>query len=431
MYKFFVLSIPLLAYGWMTDPMLQAPTPSSVNVVWFTDGVGEANFVEYGEGLSKTAVCKTIELSRIREESTDGRAWVFQPVYRHEATLQRIGEKTPYQVVSVDSSGKRMKSEVFLCNPSPQKGKSLKILLTSDHQGKPMVAANLQKVRKVVPEIDAIFFAGDCVDHPDKASEWFGENGFFACLQGRAKKELHASVYQGGALLQYAPMFCAIGNHEVMGRWSTKTTLDAQFNDPYPRLQQEYDLESVKDRSFNTDTYEEIFHLPKYYAASFGDVRLVVLYATRIWRSPQLGVKGKYTENPASYTRPEEWGYGDFIFEPIQKGSAQYAWLEKELQSSEFQQAKYKIVMLHNPLHSLGENSIPPYTDPVQKVAKNSSGEVTAICYHYPKDQDVLIRDIEPLFAQYGVDLVLCGHTHIWNRFQSPTGVHHLETSNV
>ena len=101
------------------------------------------------------------------------------------------------------------------------------------------------------------------------------------------------------------------------------------------------------------------------------------------------------------------------------------------IQSSEFQDAKYKIIMLHNPLHSLGENAIPPYTDPIQKIEKNTKGEITAIRYEYPKNEDFLIRDIEPLFTQYGVDLVLCGHTHIWNRFWSPAGINHLETSNV
>jgi hypothetical protein len=220
-----------------------------------------------------------------------------------------------------------------------------------------------------------------------------------------------------------------------------KTPLDEQYNDTYPReaaQKQLNDPATLKDRSFNTDTYEELFSLPTspsggktYYATTYGDVRLVVLYATRIWRKPFLGVKGKYTENPQDFDRPDQWGYGDFIFEPLEKGSPQYQWLETELQSPEFRQAKYKIVMLHNPLHSLGENSIPPYTPPLQQIDRDAQGKITHIRYHYPKDQDYLIRDIEPLFVKYGVQLVLSGHTHIWNRFQSKEGTHYLETSNV
>jgi hypothetical protein len=229
-------------------------------------------------------------------------------------------------------------------------------------------------------------------------------------------------------------------------------SLDSQFNDTYPKKAAEEQYRElfpdsrdplhqqawVKDHSFNTDTYEEIFTLPKsslggqkYYAVTLGDIRLVVLYATRIWRQPVLGVKGKYTESPQDFEDRCRWGYGDFIFEPLEKGSAQYAWLEQELQGEAFQQAKYKIVMLHNPLHSLGENAIPPFANPIQTIERDKEGKITHIRYHYPKDQDVLIRDLEPLLTQYGVQLVLCGHTHIWNRFQSKAGIHHLETSNV
>lgn len=438
----------------LTDPILQAPTETSVNVVWFTDDPGQTHYVEYGDDFARRAVCELSQLSRMREDGSEGHSWIFEPVYRHEAILEGIpsAEKTPYRTVTVTSSGNIIKSEIFQCSPAPTKGSALKILFTSDHQGKPMVAANLQKVKETVPEIDAIFFAGDCVDHADKASEWFAENGFFACLQGKARKSLNASIYTGGELLQSAPLFCAIGNHEVMGRWKEGKSLDEQFRDPYPREFAELQYNQLfpnetdraikekwmKNHSFNSDSYEEIFTLPeslsggkKYYAVTFGDVRLVVLHATRIWRKSALEVKGKYTEHSATFDDPLEWGYGDFIFEPIQKGSAQYEWLNNEFQSTEFQNAKYKIVMLHNPLHSLGENTIPPFTNPIQKIETDANGKITAIHYHYPKEEDFLIRDLEPLFIRYGVDLVLCGHTHIWNRFRSSQGIHYLETSNV
>jgi len=416
------------AYSLPTDPMLQMQTSGAITVVWFTELPFAANYVEYGETFSKSVVAHTTRLSKMREDSTNGQGPIAKAIYRHEAVLTDLVEKTPYRVVSVDFSGNRVESNAFFCNPSPQKGRALKILFTSDHQGKPMVAANLQKVKEVEPNIDAVFFAGDCVDHADKASEWFGRNGFFACFQGSAQKEQHGTTYNGGAILQYAPMFCAIGNHEVMGRWNPAKSLDEQFNDPYP----------LGEKGFNCDSYQEIFTLPEsssggktYYAITYGDIRLVVLYATRIWRTPNFGLKGKYTEDPSTFAQLEKWGHGDFIFEPIQRGSPQYNWLEKELQSPEFKEAKYRIVMLHNPLHSLGENSIPPFTDPQQRIELDSKGEIQAIRYEYPRKEDYLIRDIEPLLEQSEVDLVLCGHSHVWNRFQSLQGMHHLETSNV
>lgn len=407
---------PLAANVLLTDPLLQNPTAQSVNVVWFTEFEGQDNYVEYGKELYQKVSCQTKKLSRLREDGPTG--CVYRSVYRHEATLTDLPpSRTPYRVVSVAPDNTVIRSDIFSCAPLPKPGSSLKILFTSDHQNKPMVAANLQKVREAIPDIDAIFYAGDCVDRPDRASEWFDEpsgGGFFPCLQGKAHRKIGSRTYAGGTLLQFAPMFCAIGNHEVMGRWSMEKTLDAQFNDAYPQDAAEklmpkthnlIDREKwIKDHSFNTDSYEEIFSLPKYYAVTVGDVRLVVLYATRIWRSPVLGIKGKYTENPQD--DPSRWGYGDFIFEPIAKGSPQYQWLEQELQGEEFQKAKYKIVMLHNPLHSLGENAIPPFADPIQTMSEG-------IKYHYPKDQDILIRDVEPLLTRYGVQLVLWAYSYL------------------
>lgn len=447
---------PLLLQGHplLTDPMLANPTPTSVNVVWFTEFEGVRHFVEYGEGLKKKVECVTTKLSRMRQEAPEG--CKLRLIYRHEAKLKDLSpDRIPYRVVSAISDREVVASQTFTCAPAPSSGKPLKILLTSDHQLKPMVAANLQKAQEVAGRIDAIFFAGDCVDHADDAHEWFDHpsgGGFFPCLQGKARRSLGGVVYQGAPFLQVAPMFCAIGNHEVMGRWSMNKSIDTQFNDTYPLKEAEEayqrlfpsssDVEHrrawIKDHSFNTDSYEEIFSLPqspsggkKYYAVSYGDVRLVVLYATRIWRHPKLGIKGKYTEDPRHFEDASQWGYGDFIFESLEKESPQYQWLESELQSENVQKAKYKIVMLHNPLHSLGENAIPPFANPIQQILRNKAGKITEIKYHYPKEQDMLIRDIEPLLEKYGVDVVLCGHTHVWNRFKSPGGVHHLETSNV
>jgi hypothetical protein len=128
---------------------------------------------------------------------------------------------------------------------------------------------------------------------------------------------------------------------------------------------------------------------------------------------------------------PAEWGYGQHLFEAIAKGSAQYTWLEQELKSSEFQQAKYKVVMLHHPPHSLGENIVPAYTDPVQVIDTDGDGSIKAVRYEYPKEADYIIRDIVPLLEAANVQLVFYGHSHLWNRFVSPSGMHFLETSNV
>ncbi len=459
----------------LTDPFLQAPTAHTVQVVWFTEFPGTQHWVQYGPQFSQRAIATTRQLSRMREDAQsyvgsqlgDGQLYaqpVFREIWRHEATVTGLtAARIPYRVVSVPSQGQPITSNAFTLAALPKAGTPLKILLTSDHQLKPMTTANLQKVLETVGEVDAVFFAGDLVHIADRASEWFDDNrgnAFFPNLQGRATYDLtyekHTTRYTGGAIIQSAPLFPAIGNHEVMGRFSMEASLGDQFNDPIPewvahrtyqKLAQQVNPHDdpevqatwIKNNAFNTDSYEEIFTLPdtgggkKYYAVTIGDVRLIVLFATNIWRVPGLDpeVKGRYRERNSDFNQPDRWGYGQHIFEPIGPGSKQYQWLQTELSSPEFQQAQYKVVMFHHPVHSLGDNIVPAYTDPVQIIERAEDGTATAIRYEYPLNQDYLIRDVVPLLEAAGVQLVFYGHSHLWNRFIGLTGMHFLETSNV
>lgn len=458
----------------LTDPFLQRPTTDSVRVVWFTESAGTQHWVEYGTDLAQRAPATTTQLSRMREDArsrvgsqTQNGQIYTQPtrrdIWRHEAEVSGLtAARIPYRVVSIEAN-RTVVSRSFTLSGSPPAGTPLKILLTSDHQLKPMAAANLQQVSATVGQVDAVFLAGDLVDVADRASEWFDDNrgnAFFPVLQGRARYDLERNGqktrYRGGAIIQSAPLFPAIGNHEVMGRWSMTDGLNDQFNDPVPTTiaQQRYEslffainpsqdasvaAEWIKNNSFNTDSYEEIFTLPdtgggeKYYATTIGDVRLISLFVTNIWRVPDLGAdaRGRYREREADVNRPDRWGYGQHIFEPIAPGSAQYQWLQQELRSPEFQQAKYRVVMFHHPTHSLGDNIVPAYTDPVQIVKRTPQGTIAAIRYEYPLQDDYLIRDIVPLLENAGVQLVFYGHSHVWNRFVSPKGMHFLESSNV
>lgn len=458
-------SVPIL----LTDPFLQLPTETSVRVVWFTEFAGSQHTVAYGQELNLRAIATTTKLSRTREDQNsrvgkqtqDGQVYqqpVMRDIWRHEAEVVGLtpGIRIPYRVTSVREDGTHVSSHLFTLAPQPTSGTPLKILLTSDHQLKPLTTANLQKVVHTVGQVDAVFFAGDLANIPDRASEWFDDHrggAFFPGLQGRANYELEKNgvktLYTGGELIQHAPMFPTIGNHEVMGRFSMNSSLDQQFGDAFPRsvakkrqptASPPEDPTWLKDNSFNTDTYEEIFTLPqssqggkKYYAITFGDIRLVVLYITNIWRpwGIEANTKGKFCEREQDLNDPQAWGYGQHIFEPIAKGSTQYNWLEQELNSPEFKQSKYKIVMFHHPPHSLGENIVPPYTNPVQVCEQDEDAKLKAIRYEYPKQADYIISDVVPLLETSGVHLVFYGHSHLWNRFVSFSGMHFLETSNV
>ncbi|MGL6342491.1 MAG: metallophosphoesterase family protein [Waterburya sp.] len=467
-------------YSLLSDPFLQVPTENSVNIVWFTEFKGDdasrlnlrdyRHLVKYGQELTQQVTAKTTKLSRVREDQEsqiDNPPTQSTPrdIWRHEATVTGLtpNQRLPYQVVSTHGE-ETISSKVFTLSCQPTTDSALKILLTSDHQLMPMTTANLTKVVDTVDQIDAVFFPGDLVNIPDRASEWFDDNrggAFFPSLQGRANYELEhdgiKTIYQGGEIIQHAPLFTALGNHEVMGRFASASTLKEEFENSQPRqvatefyqqlapkinptgdTQQQQNW--IKNNSFNTDTYEEIFSLPqsstggkRYYATTFGDIRLISLYVTNIWRSPSLeaDAKGRYKESETDLDNPQAWGYGQHLFEAIAKGSPQYKWLEQELQSEAYQQAKYKIVMFHHPPHTLGGNIVPPYTDPQPKLEYTESGRVKARYYEYPIEDDYIIRDLIPLLESAGVQLVYYGHSHLWNRFQSPGGMNFLESSNV
>ena len=417
-------------YRLLSDPFIQLPTETTVNIVWFTEFAGDRHEVVYGDELEQKVAATTTKLSRVREDNNSQENQAFSPpksrnIWRHEATVKDLisNQRYSYQVNSIQD-GKIISSKVFTLASKPSANTPLKILLTSDHQLMPMTAANLQKETS----LDAVFIAGDLINIPDRASEWFDDSSggaFFPCLQGRASYELEhngiKTAYSGGEIIQHIPLFPAIGNHEVMGRFSADKSLKEQFADSIPQAvaakyyqQRETEINPTQDseikaawlknNSFNTDTYEEIFSLPKsnsggkkYYATTFGDIRLVVLYVTNIWRSPEL--------------------------EPD--------WLQQELASEEFQQAKYKIVMFHHPPHTLGGNIVPPYTDPQPLVEYDRTGELRSRRYQYPIAQDYIVKDLIPLLESSGVDLVYYGHSHLWNRFVSPSGTNFLESSNV
>jgi hypothetical protein len=440
----------------LTQPFLQLPTPNSIRVVWFTEFVGSRHFVCYGEKLEKIVVATTRKLKRMRE---DERSKIYpnvtgvidRPIWRQEAEITDLqpGEKVPYRVTS-DDGEESISSAVYHLTPTPQPATPLKILLTSDHQLMPMTSANLQKVVETIGLPDAVFHAGDLVNVADRASEWFDDSrggAFFPSLQGCASYSLEKNgmqtLYLGGEIIQNAPLFPAIGNHEVMGRLSLTQNLNEQFEDAIPRSiaaklagdTAKFEDRWFDDHAFNTETYEEIFSLPnsKYYAITFGDIRLIVLYVTNIWRFPNLEAhaRGRYYESSEDLEFPDRWGYGQHIFESIARGSAQYQWLEQELNREEYKQARYRIVMFHHPPHTLGGNIVPPYTDPVATVRRDGTGKVLSIRYDYPQENDYIIRDLIPLLESAKVNLVFYGHSHLWNRFRSSSGLNFLESSNV
>lgn len=479
----------------LTDPFLQSPTRTAVTVAWMTEFPGSRHVVLTGEGvddltdaqLATVATrgrppagmrihrAQTAPLTRTAEDSAsnipavsrpavaDG--IVERPVHRHEAVVRGLRGDTPYRVVS--ARGREFAaSGTFTLGPAAAPGQGQRVLLTGDHQAMVNTPANLQVAGQTLGDVDAVFFAGDLVNIPDRASEWFDDtrgSAFFPVLQGNAGRVATDGVtYTGAPIIQNAPLYPAIGNHEVQGRIDGQTSLGTSFNSPVPRdvAQDAYEAVAatvnptgdpavreqwLEDNSFSTTTYEELFTLPEsrsggetYYATTVGNIRLVSLYSTRIWRGTANNAdpaartaSSRYQESAASLSDPLTQGYGEFVFEGIDRDSEQYAWLHEELTSHEFRTAEHTVVMLHEGPQGLGDNVGPAFADPVRIEETDADGQVVGVRYEYPLEDNVLLTDLQPLLEDAGVDLVYNGHSHLWNRFRTDGGTNFLESSNT
>ncbi len=81
-------------------------------------------------------------------------------------------------------------------------------------------------------------------------------------------------------------------------------------------------------------------------------------------------------------------------------GSAQYTWLEAELQSEAYTNATWHIVYFHHPPYTWTESH---------------------------KDDMNVQQDLVPLFEQYGVDMVFNGHSHAYERYFH-NGIYYIVT---
>jgi hypothetical protein len=320
-----------------TDPFLQSATSDSIRVVWITDESGAASWVEYGPGLGSTQVATTTSFTHLSN------------AYRHEAVITGLAPGTSYNYrIRTDS----VASDTFTFHPAPTSG-GVRLLLTSDAQRKPMVDDTMQAVEVYGGSLDAILFAGDLVDTPDAAAQWWGStNAFLDVMTGRNP----GGSAPGGKLLQNTPLYPSLGNHEY-------NTTGA------PGV-------------FDSETYHQMFTLPTgadprgWYSFDLGNTHVVNLTVAQYWASDP----------------DDRW-----IFEEIEPGSDQYNWLAADLAANT---QDFTVVQFHHPVYSQGHSSDAPFAQP-----------------NPPDDGHQIVNHLVPLFNQYDVDLVLSGHDHTYEHY--------------
>ncbi|MBS3177416.1 MULTISPECIES: metallophosphoesterase family protein [unclassified Pseudoclavibacter] len=303
----------------------------------------------------------------------------------------------------------------------PADSPSLRLLLTSDHQLGATVPATMQQAIAATGGFDAVLYAGDFVNVPDRASEWFDDargSAFFPSMRG---------------ILPDTPMLSVVGNHEVQGMREAGATLAESFESALPL--------AVSPDGLSLSIYEMLFPSPsgsRFFAITFGGVRIIALSAARVWRSDRAEehpedrvASSRYQESRDVLDDPLAQRYGSHIIDDLSAGSPQYNWLRRELRSPEFAEARLRIVVMHESPHSIGVNAMPHFAHPVRLEERDATGQVTGVRYDYPSSENILLRDVAPLLEAAGVELVIGGHSHLWSRFTSPAGVHYLETSHA
>ena len=491
----------------LTDPMLTGPAPGTVNVVWYTEFRGDTHRIVYGDRLENSVTATTTRMSRLFEDAssqilgrptpstTSSQAWVERVVYRHAATATGLeaGVRVPYYVQST-VNGVTFTSRAFTLQPLPAPEQAVKLLLTSDQQNRAMSPANFEKVVETVGLVDAILFAGDFVDTPNRASEWFdrdnvGRPAFFPAMQGRFREMFPEHPYRGGEILQHAPVFGTIGNHESPGRFSNTANLGQMDNEPRPRWYATWQWEQlspaeqaatgmtrdefIRNNSFEHTTYYEMWDLPtngvageepeNFYALRYGNVHVTSMNVSRVWRNWNNGFtnggRGKFAEPSTTINDIDTWGFGDMFFQDYGPGSPQRMWLGSVLESADFASAPYNVVLGHQTMFGHGDNAVPVMADPEATITFSdnatpvvttfpaaptvwsdivtaaAAGRIESVHYQYRAVDDLWLG-VESELLGAGVQLVHTGHSHTWCRSyvdnaRSGHRLNYIETSNV
>lgn len=344
---------------------------------------------------------------------------VPREVWRLSARATRLEQGRDYAYRAVSSGA--ASAVARLCAAPPPDAPLLRFLLTSDHQLGPAVPALMEQAIATTGRFDAVLYAGDFVNVPARASEWFDDargSAFFPSMRG---------------ILPTTPIFPVVGNHEVQGRHEQGATLAESFESALPL--------SVCADGLSLANYEALFPSAtgtRFSASTFGGVRIIALSAARVWRSDRADerpedrlLSSRYQESHQALGDPLRQRYGSHIIDDLSVGSEQHNWLRRELSSAAFAEARLRVVIMHESPHSIGVNAMPHFAHPVRLEERTAAGELSGVRYDYPSSENILLRDVAPLLETAGVELVVGGHSHLWSRFASKARVHYLETSHA
>ncbi|MDP5121595.1 MAG: metallophosphoesterase [Spirosomaceae bacterium] len=181
---------------------------------------------------------------------------------------------------------------------------------------------------------------------------WLGDNSY--CCGFDTEYQTQVFDFYGDEILGNMPILPSPGNHEYYGNYPEFETLKKSRDIPY------FDI-------VTTPTKGESGGIPSgveaYYSVDYGNVHFVSL---------------------------DSYGYDDELYPLADKRSKQYQWLERDLAANKL---LWTVVFFHHP----------PFT----KRSHDSDAE--------PELQRIR-ETLVPVFDKYQVDVVLSGHSHVYER---------------
>ena len=227
---------------------------------------------------------------------------------------------------------------------------------------------NLEVIKSHEPNL--IFICGDLVESGGEQRDW---DEF---LRHNAKQNGEQSV--AGEI----PIMAAVGNHD----YYEGPKMD-QYNQPGSERAVKRFLTYFESPANHSPNIEQE---GRYYCMKYGPATFIVLDLCN-------NDTNKSGDDTNFYLLGESDSLGGNApdFSP---GSRQYTWLEERLAEAR-QKSLFTFVLFHHIPYSSGPHSFPPgETDSTN----DQSGQPT--------------RQLTPLFMQYGVDAVICGHDELWER---------------
>ena len=383
--------------GFRVFPYLQNPAPDAMTIIWFseTDEPGDLMWGEADSPDSHTVYSVPVTAGSLSypewEDTTYFNGNAPQAPFRHRVRLKNLSPSTLYSYRIVQGSGYH--NSTF--RTAPAGDSAIRLIVYADSETEPESAElppvnwpepdsgsdrsylvdqntgyrnNLEVIMEREP--DLVFIAGDLVQSGGEQRDWdefWRHKGGCECEPGLAGR---------------VPLLAALGNHEYYSGPSLGGYDQPASEEAVARYLEYFEYPP----NGSSDTAQE----GRYYTLRYGPVTYIAIDACN--NGPN---EGEFDTNFYLLGEEDENGGHAPGFSP---GSEQYAWLEEQLAEAQ-DSSLFTFVMMHHAPYSTGPH-----------------GLMTGSEEGFDTQSGVPVRQLTPLFLQYGVDAVFSGHDEMWER---------------